>query len=612
MGFTTPSYPLPELFARAERGELQLPDFQRDYVWDVDRVRSLVASVLRGHPIGSLLALDTRNVPMRFRARPLRGAPDTGREPGLVLLDGQQRLTSLYHALRGNGVVPALDFRGRLIERRFFVDVEAAAVGGAAPLPIEAIFAVDTDGTVRSHFGPDVGGPITSREQMVAHGVIPVSWLLGAEGANLLVDMAAQAESPQRLSAVRAFHRAVLSQIVAYAVPVVRIDRETSLAGVGQIFAYANVAGVQMDVFDLLGALFAMQDPGFDVGAQWRGVEKQLREHPALDGIGRIEFLRAMALLLTARRGAAAGHRGDILNISLEDYREHVAELVAAFERAAEFLEERCFITPEQVPYPAQIVSLAAIMARLGEGGEEPGGEAVDRLNRWLWCGLFGELYGGHAPTTRSGADVDEVVPWVRGATEELPRTVENARLRQSRLLTAGPSSGVYRGLYALVMARGARDWRTGEEFNAETRAQLEPGFYEVFPRGFCEAHGVSQQLAESVLNRTPMGIRTKVLVENNGPKRYLPRLQSKSLMDDAEFDAMLAGHQLDPALARSSDHERFFADRLSRFTDIVEYSMGTPVIRDLGQGEDTMATLSSIDPRGGDTHATPGPDASS
>ena len=48
MGFTTPSYSLKDLFSRAERGELQLPDFQRSYLWDVDRVRTLVTSVLRG------------------------------------------------------------------------------------------------------------------------------------------------------------------------------------------------------------------------------------------------------------------------------------------------------------------------------------------------------------------------------------------------------------------------------------------------------------------------------------------------------------------------------------------------------------------------------------
>ena len=95
MGFTTPSYSLIDLFSRAERGELQLPDFQRDYIWDVDRIRTLITSVLRGYPIGSFLALDTRNSPVRFKPRPLAGLDVGSIEPGLLLLDGQQ--LSLIH-----------------------------------------------------------------------------------------------------------------------------------------------------------------------------------------------------------------------------------------------------------------------------------------------------------------------------------------------------------------------------------------------------------------------------------------------------------------------------------------------------------------------------------
>ena len=109
MGFSTPSYALTDLFARVDRGDLQLPDFQRDYSWDVDRIRTLIVTVLRGFPVGVLMALDTRGEQMRFRPRPLSGAPDTGRDPGLLLLDGQQRLTSLYHCLRGDGYVDTVD-----------------------------------------------------------------------------------------------------------------------------------------------------------------------------------------------------------------------------------------------------------------------------------------------------------------------------------------------------------------------------------------------------------------------------------------------------------------------------------------------------------------------
>ena len=580
MGFTTPSYSLIDLFARAERGELQLPDFQRDYIWDVDRIRTLITSVLRGYPIGSFLALDTRNSPVRFKPRPLAGLDVGSVEPGLLLLDGQQRLTSLYHAFKREGVIPTVDYRGESIQRRFYVDVRAAVASD--PMPVEAVFAVDTEGRVRSHFGPEIEGGITSREDMLRHGVIPVSLLMWKQANDLLVDMAANEELREP---VKLFQNEVLRWLPAYDVPVIRVDRSTSRVGVGQIFAHANSAGVQMDVFELLTAMFANEDPDFVLADHWAKVEQTLREHPALDEIGRIEFFRALALLITSRNGHATGHRGDILTISLQDYLAHVDEMTAAFVKAAEFLTQRCILGSDQVPYASQLVPLATILARLAEHpGVLEGEQARDRLNRWFWSGVFGELYGAHAPTIRAGLDVQEVTPWVLGETEVEPRTVADAEFRESRLLSANEDSGVYRGLFALLMARGARDWRTGKAFDEETVAELRPRFHTVFPPVYLQRMGVDVQASESVLNRTPMGRRTDVVIENNEPRRYLPRLQSKSLLDDAEFDAVIVGHEMCPQYLLASNWEAFEADRRSRFVGMIEYAMDKPVIRDITQ----------------------------
>ncbi|MDK7180221.1 DUF262 domain-containing protein [Corynebacterium riegelii] len=580
MGFTTPSYSLIDLFARAERGELQLPDFQRDYIWDVDRIRTLITSVLRGYPIGSFLALDTRNSPVRFKPRPLAGLDVGSVEPGLLLLDGQQRLTSLYHAFKREGVIPTVDYRGESIQRRFFVDVRAAVASD--PMPVEAVFAVDTEGRVRSHFGPEIEGGITCREDMLRHGVIPVSLLMWKQANDLLVDMAANEELREP---VKLFQNEVLRWLPAYDVPVIRVDRSTSRVGVGQIFAHANSAGVQMDVFELLTAMFANEDPDFVLADHWAKVEQTLREHPALDEIGRIEFFRALALLITSRNGHATGHRGDILTISLQDYLTHVDEMTAVFVKAAEFLTQRCILGSDQVPYASQLVPLATILARLAEHpGVLEGEQARDRLNRWFWSGVFGELYGAHAPTIRAGLDVQEVTPWVLGETEVEPRTVADAEFRESRLLSANEDSGVYRGLFALLMARGARDWRTGKAFDEETVAELRPRFHTVFPPVYLQRMGVDVQASESVLNRTPMGRRTDVVIENNEPRRYLPRLQSKSLLDDAEFDAVIDGHEMHPQYLLASNWEAFEADRRSRFVGMIEYAMDKPVIRDITQ----------------------------
>lgn len=141
--------------------------------------------------------------------------------------------------------------------------------------------------------------------------------------------------------------------------------------------------------------------------------------------------------------------------------------------------------------------------------------------------------------------------------------------------------------MYALLMARGARDWRTAQHFTTETAPELQPRFHRVFPREYLLTAGLADpQLADSVLNRTPMGRRTDVVIEHNEPKRYLPRLQSKSLLDDREFDDLLSGHEMDPALLQASDWAGFVADRRERLVGMVEYAMDRPAIRDWELGE--------------------------
>ncbi|MDR7329183.1 GmrSD restriction endonuclease domain-containing protein [Corynebacterium guangdongense] len=584
MAFTTPSYSLPDLFSRINHGELQLPDFQRAYLWNSDRIRSLLVTVLRGYPIGSLLALDTRNADMRFKPRPISGAPETGQNPGLLLLDGQQRVTSLYHCFQGGGHVDTVDFRNKKITRRFYVDVSRAVQKEV--LPQEAVFAVDENGVVSSHFGPRVDGSLSDREVAVAARVIPVDALLTSEGSSMLFDMAAQA-TPEEMEEIKLFNARVATPLNAYDVPMIRLARETAQAGVGSIFAQANAVGLQMDVFDLLTAVFGIEDPDFDLDADWARTESILRQYPALDEIDKTSFLTAVSLLVTAPGGHAVGQREDIINLKLADYQSVVSRLRAGFRAAAEFLAQRCILSVEQVPYSAQIVPLAVILALLDESPESLGAErATDRLNRWFWSGVFGELYGSAAVIIRAGRDVDEVVPWILREDAPEPQTLHDATFAESRFFSIDEHSGVWHGIYALLMARGARDWRTGRVFDRWTYSDLDPSFERVFPRQWCADNGVEQVLADSVLNRTPMGKRTEVVLDGFDPSRYLTRVRSKSLMEDDEFDSVIASHEITPELLFRADARGFFEDRLQRMIGMVEHAMAKPVLRDV-EGSD-------------------------
>ena len=95
-------------------GRTQLPDFQRGWVWDDDHVRSLLASISLGYPIGAVMMLEAGGETVRFKQRPIEGVSvsATGGAERLIL-DGQQRLTSLFQSLRLSRPVLTRDQRDR-------------------------------------------------------------------------------------------------------------------------------------------------------------------------------------------------------------------------------------------------------------------------------------------------------------------------------------------------------------------------------------------------------------------------------------------------------------------------------------------------------------------
>jgi uncharacterized protein with ParB-like and HNH nuclease domain len=93
---------LKELLAQIHKGEAALPDFQRDFVWEPRATQELIVSIACSYPAGSLLRI--RNTQRLFACREFQGAaPLSGHGPTFLVLDGQQRLTSLYQAFYGVG-----------------------------------------------------------------------------------------------------------------------------------------------------------------------------------------------------------------------------------------------------------------------------------------------------------------------------------------------------------------------------------------------------------------------------------------------------------------------------------------------------------------------------
>src|SRR3954469_11653834 len=173
MGFQTPLYELSDYLEWTNSGRIQLPDFQRGYKWEDERIRKLLVTILRGHPLGVVMLLKTGNDQIRFKPRPIEGTtvPD-GTPADSLLLDGQQRLTSLTQALTCDGVVDTMDSRGKRMSRRFYVDIDLALQG--EDRIDEAVLSVPGDGIERTNFGKDVVRDLSSPEKERAHKLFPI------------------------------------------------------------------------------------------------------------------------------------------------------------------------------------------------------------------------------------------------------------------------------------------------------------------------------------------------------------------------------------------------------------------------------------------------------
>ena len=147
---------LAELLRDIEAGKIQLPDFQRGWVWDDEHIRSLLVSIARAFPVGAIMLLENGGE-AKFKMRPVEGLDPAKYPPQKVeklILDGQQRLTSLTQVLVLNQAVTTRDEKKRPIERFYYIDIEKALLG---PEHYEdAIIGVGADKTLRTNFGKDI------------------------------------------------------------------------------------------------------------------------------------------------------------------------------------------------------------------------------------------------------------------------------------------------------------------------------------------------------------------------------------------------------------------------------------------------------------------------
>jgi len=349
---------------------------------------------------------------------------------------------------------------------------------------------------------------------------------------------------------------------------------------------------VSLTVFELLTASFAAEN--YQLRDDWRERQKRLKgNHQVLRSIQSDDFLQVISLLVTQTRRRDAINRGDsaekipgisckrrdILRLEVNDYKEWADKVEEGFIKAARFLHTQNIFRAKDLPYRTQLVPLAAILIDLDEIGQTEG--ARNKIARWYWCGVLGELYGG-AIESRFARDLPEVASYVRGDADEEPITIRDANFAANRLLTLRTrNSAAYKGIYALLMRSGCLDFRTGETIETQTFFDDAIDIHHIFPQKWCKTQEIGAGFYNSIINKTAISARTNRKIGGNAPSKYLETLEENAEIDRVRMIEILESHGIDGNLLYSDHFWHFFEGRGEALLQHIENAMDKPIARD-------------------------------
>ena len=508
------------LVEQAYTGQICIPNFQRDFVWTREEVADLVRSIVRGYFIGSLLLLrcDKTNppfAPIHLRgSKPLHVDP----HPELLVLDGQQRLSSLIYAL----TAPNLSLKDSSKRRWFFLDLDVLL---EEPDNDEIVF----DRAQRELRGLD------DRAVQYQERILPCTALLTAQAFYSWrdgFDDWARANGENTHDRYRDEWRegwtSAVTNFQTFEVPLVELPQVDdsdgdSIGRVCAIFEKLNSTGVDLSVYDLLTArlyrsgihLHELWTEGCKANPRLRAWSKGKADEHKFG----VLVLRTLALL----RGLDPKPR-ILIDLSPEGFEDDWRRACAAIERALELVthvgpDGFGVFAEKWLPGFGLIPILAALRAEIDS--RKLGAKERSDLRHWYWCNVFLERYSS-AVESKSRKDYLEMTRfWFEGGPE--PSVFHEAqnwigapgfRIRGS----ASYASAVYSGVFCLLALRNARDWRRSEDIVLQ---ELQD--HHIFPQAFLRRHGVTKRVdVNTIANRTLISNETNGKIKDKAPADYL------------------------------------------------------------------------------------------
>jgi hypothetical protein len=427
-GTLTRPFRVAELLEEIEGGGIVLPEFQRDFEWSDERVSQLLATVARRWPAGSLLLQDFPGETF-YSLRPFEGGPSVRDDRvQYVVLDGQQRLTALYHAVYDTGPY-------------------VYAIRASALTPTATIDGLEE--AIESFSRPDWDRNQRDRPWQSEHDWIPFYALRSAADFFGWRDEVVS-RSPDDLrehlrDELSDAYRHGLEAFHSYQLPAVIVERELEPAAIARIFERVNRGGLTLSAFDLMVA--KTFETGWNLRDRW---DQAQSEYPILTDLDDgMPIIRVIAL-----KASSSVREADVLRLNGLAVRQDWDCAVRACAAALTFMREHCGVRqPEWLPYGGMVITLAALAF------EHELGDHRDLLVSWFFSRAFGLRYEGGANTVT----VDQYNHLCRVVSQEA--SLERVDMVDTvvREATRKRRSAIWRAFMCALSVNGALDPLTAE-----------------------------------------------------------------------------------------------------------------------------------------------------
>lgn len=543
---------LMSLVQAARQGKVVVPEFQRSFVWSREEIEELLVSILQGYFIGTFLMMDTPKAQPMFPYRLVDGlntvdvainAHDLPHSTLRLVLDGQQRLTSLFYVL----YEPQSVLRSTKNPHRFYLKIPKALEG-------------DLDQAVIGISLGDNRAQAEIQSEIASHKALPISRLVDSSKFYQWLYREQQWLSVDQQKLIEDY----FLRFAGTMIPVVGLSADTKTDNVVRIFERINRLGVSLGLFDLAVARLYVK------GVRLRELWSQFKdEYPRVVKVVKPEFVLKVINLLRDKecRSAAILEELNAFESASQFHQEWDRAthfLAKAFDRVTSSLGYGAF-SSEWIPYSTLIPPLAALLCLCHE--QNCGEAELRKVDRWYWGSVLGQRYDNAVDTT-SIRDVLSIKRWWADDSSP-PQWLQTIKPEAIEISREEGRSALYKGIMCLVVKTGAKDFITGQP----------PNFHDchddhIFPR----SQYSTNPRVNSILNRSLISSSTNLQKSNKHPSEFLAICLLHHGGEQGRLAKTLQSHLVTEAGFRAllaNDLDSFLLAREERFRALIRDHFG-------------------------------------